>query len=133
MTCEIGNHWPLQWPQKFAMARPKSVQLIRLEEPNLPNVHVRYHPSRCRSVTGRQRLLLNKLHFGTGQFKYVTVRQQDWLSADSGTVQCRCAGSLDMHHDKAVGPFGDGGNSQTGLADGGNDLDQGHFSACRSA
>ena len=51
--------------------------------------------------------LLHKLHLSAGKFKHVTIFKGNWLAPNSGTVQGRLAGTLDMRYDKAVGPARD--------------------------
>ena len=55
--------------------------------------------------------------------------EQYRLGVDFRAVQRWFAAAFDMHHDKAVGPLGNGRHGHARLADGGDDLDQGHFAA----
>lgn len=70
---------------------------------------------------------LDKLHLSACQLNQITVFERYRINANGPTVESRVARALNMVNKETVVPFGNGRHCNAGLANGGDDLGQGHF------
>ena len=77
------------------------------------------------SAQAAQTSTLHKLHPRTGQVDPVAILERNGFPADRRAVHHGCGVAFDMGQGETLGAPGDGGNRHTGLARGGDGLDQG--------